>query len=67
MVVSDELRSRSIEEGASSGRDEPETAVDVERGDGRTARMGWGVGGMRIRDGASIRRPVADECQRQGV
>ena len=52
MVVSDELRSLSIADGASSGIEEP---VDVERGEGWTLRTGWGVGGMRIRDGVSIR------------
>ena len=54
MVVSDELRSLSIADGASSGKDAPETVVFVERGDGWRLLMGWGVGGMSIRDGGSM-------------
>lgn len=54
IVVSDELRSLSIADGASSGNEEPDTVVDVERGDGWRLLTGWGVGGMSIRDGESI-------------
>ena len=47
--------SLSIDEGANSGSDEPETEVDVESGDGCRLLTGAGVGGMSIRDGLSIR------------
>ena len=70
MVVSDELRSRSIEDGASSGsEEEPEMEVDVvESGEGWRLRTAVGVGGMRIKDGLAMEVTTAgDGGQRQGV
>lgn len=70
MVVSDELRSLSSEDGVSSGtNDEPDAVVVVESGDGcELSLTGFGVGGMTIRDGGSIKlRAGRDEILKQGA
>ena len=69
MVVSEELRSLSCDDGASSGTDdETDVVVVVERGDGCRFLTGVDAGGMRIRDGGSMKLPAAkDESLEQGA
>lgn len=69
MVVSEELRSLSWDDRASSGTDdETDVVVVVERGDGCRFLAGVGAGGMRIRDGESMKLPAAgDESLKQGT
>lgn len=64
IVVSEELRSLSVLEGSRVGSEEPETEVVAESGDGWVLLAGVGVGGMSIRDGASMKADLEEGARR---